>query len=113
MQAPTNDLSPDHVRPFLMDKAVPRTGEDRLPGQYCNARHVWMYDQRPMVESPRSLPEMSTKTEAQIERDDVSPFVVLEMQTKTKAEVESDDEANNLVLLEMATKTSTTPERDD
>lgn len=99
--------------PLLLQGAVARTGDDRLPGAYCYERHVWIADGEPIVRGAM-LPEMLTKTETIREVDDTRTPALLEMQTKTKAEVESDDDRFELsVALELATKTAAEAERDD
>ena len=45
----------------------------------------------PIVETMSNLAELSTKTEAQLERDDSSEPSMLELLTKTMAQVERDD----------------------
>lgn len=99
--------------PLLLQGAVSRTGDDRLPGAYCHERHVWMADGQPIIRGAM-LPEMLTKTDTIREVDDTRSPALLEMQTKTRAEMESDDDRFELsVALELATKTLTESERDD
>lgn len=81
------------VKPLLSREAVERTGDDRLPGHYCEQRHVWMVKGRPIVEAHSLIAELTTKTDAVIERDDSSDISLMEMQTKTKAEIEHDDQS--------------------
>ena len=123
-----------HVVPLLLGEAVNRTGDDHIPGSYCESRHVWILNGSPIVERGNSVPaqttktesnterdddapaallEMATKTDAVLERDDDSTPSLIEMMTKTKAEVERDDDDGDLRLLELSTKTSIAPERDD
>lgn len=99
--------------PLLLQGAVARSGDDRLPGAYCRERHVWMADGEPIVRAA-ALPEMLTKTSTIREVDDTRSPAMLEMLTKTKAEMESDDDRFELsATLELLTKTLTQSERDD
>lgn len=100
------------ITPLLIQGAVERTGSDDIPGGYCSHRHMWVVDGRPLVEARSKLAELTTKTEAQIERDDCEPSL-LEMQTKTLSQTERDDQDFGIGLLELATKTANRPERDD
>ena len=93
--------------------AVERTGDDYIPGRYCPDRHVWMLDGSPIVEARSALSELTTKTKAQIERDDSSNISLLEMQTKTNAQIERDDQDYGINLVCLMTKTATDTERDD
>ena len=60
----------------------------------CRARtaEIAMCARSPIVGAMRDLAELTTKTAAQLERDDSSQPSLLELQTKTKAEVEQDDQ---------------------
>lgn len=100
------------LTPLLLQNAVTRTGNDHIPGHYCDRRHVWIINDRPIVESRPNLSELSTKTENVPERDDQSVDAILEMMTKTKVQIERDDE-DFAHLLELATKTANARERDD
>ena len=86
------------IVPLLVQGAVARTGNTDIPGAYCPERHVWMLDGEPLVSGDTELPELVTKTSAQLERDDVSPTFLLEMQTKTKAELERDDQVSPFAM---------------
>ena len=94
MQKIRNENKLQEILPLLVQRAVPRTGDTAIPGQYCAEQQVWTVDGVPLVASGTSLPELSTKTEARIERDDVVPRVILEMQTKTAAKPERDDQVS-------------------
>lgn len=85
------------VLPLLAQQAIPRTGDTTIPGRYCAKQHVWIVDDLPLVASGSALPELSTKTDAYVERDDVSPRVILEMQTKTNAQLERDDQVSPFI----------------
>lgn len=111
MAVPQRDFS--GIKPLLAQGAVERTGDDYIPGHYCAERHVWMVEGSPIVEARSALSELTTKTEAQIERDDTSNISLLEMQTKTKAQVERDDQDYKINLLDLVTKTANDIERDD
>lgn len=82
----------DGVSPLLIKTAVERSGNDELAGAYCDLRHVWIVDGGPIVETKSGLAELTTKTDAELERDDSSEPSLLELQTKTKAEIEKDDQ---------------------
>lgn len=101
------------ISPLLAGTATERTGNEQLPGEYCGQRHVWLVDGTPIVEAVSGLAELTTKTDAQIERDDSSDPTLLELQTKTKAEVEQDDQSFSIDMLGLVTKTFANTERDD
>lgn len=101
------------ITPLLIQGAVERTGDDYIPGRYCSDRHVWLVDGSPIVEARSALSELTTKTEAQIERDDTSNISLLEMQTKTSAQVERDDQDFQIDRFGLMTKTFANAERDD
>lgn len=110
--AATMEIGPK-ISPLLVQGAVERTGSDDIPGGYCAELHMWVVDGRPIVEARSEIAELTTKTEAQIERDDTGEPSLLEMQTKTLSQVERDDQDFGIGLLELATKTANKPERDD
>ncbi|HBO7077297.1 hypothetical protein R5022_04430 [Pseudomonas aeruginosa] len=33
-----------NISPFLAKAGIPRTGEDRLPGYYCEQQKMWVVD---------------------------------------------------------------------
>jgi hypothetical protein len=101
------------VKPLLIQGAVERTGDDHIPGRYCPDHHVWMVDGTPIVDLRASLSELTTKTRAQIERDDSSNISLLEMQTKTNAQIERDDQDYEINLNKLMTKTAADTKRDD
>jgi hypothetical protein len=101
------------INPLLVQTATERTGDAYIPGYYCPHKHVWVIDGHPIVEARSAIAELMTKTEAQLERDDASPDLLLEMQTKTKTQQERDDEDYAHSSLELLTKTSNISERDD
>lgn len=101
------------ISPLLTKSATERTGNAQLPGAYCRQRHVWLVEGAPIVEALSNLAELTTKTEAQLERDDSSDPSLLELQTKTKAEAEQDDQDWNSHILGLTTKTFANLERDD
>lgn len=79
--------------PFLARFATQRTGSDDIPGEYCPVRHMWLVDGEPLVSRPSALAIMTTKTDANIERDDAPKHHdFLEMATKTLSAPESDDD---------------------
>jgi hypothetical protein len=128
------------ARPFLATLAVRRTGTpSELPGRYVPGQDVWVIENQngsiPIVTSCQahsvapvtkikgerdeywvsSISELSTKTSAQLERDDVTPRDVMllpELLTETDDVGERDDVSPRL-LLELATRTAAVPERDD
>lgn len=101
------------ISPLLVQRAVERTGTDDIPGGYCAERHMWVVDGLPIIEARSEIAELTTKTEAQIERDDTCEPSLLEMQTKTLSQVERDDQNWHIELLELFTKTANNSERDD
>lgn len=100
------------ISPFLFEHAIPRTGTDEIPGQYCPVRHVWVVDDQPIVQANAALAELVTKTATAPERDDTQE-PLLELQTKTNLQVERDDENFEMRCLELMTKTLSQVERDD
>jgi hypothetical protein len=66
----------------------------------------------PLIKFSRSLAELVTKTEAQLERDDQGTPDMVEAMTKTAKPGERSDEEYGF-LLELQTKTATKTERDD
>lgn len=97
MQKITAESKFQGILPFLAQRAIPRIGDTTIPGNYCPEQKVWIADGAPLVASATSLPEMSTKTDAVLERDDISPRMVFEMQTKTRAQMERDDQGHSLI----------------
>lgn len=100
------------ISPLLIQGAVERIGSDDIPGSYCAELHMWVVDGFPIVEARSEIAELTTKTEAKIERDDSGEFSLLEMQTKTLSQIERDDQDFGIGLLELATNTVNKPERD-
>lgn len=107
-----------NISPFLANAGTPRTGEDRLPGYYCEQQQMWVVDTEqgalPII-NKQALSQLKTKTRADGEEDDVCPLA-LELITKTHQQIESDDDTrpngfNN--LLQLATKTDSIDEADD
>jgi hypothetical protein len=94
MQKLAENVAPAVV-PLLAQHAVPRQNHPDIPGRYCASLQVWVANEVPLAMSGGSLPELQTKTSAQIESDDVSP-TLLEMVTKTKTQVERDDQGIHL-----------------
>ncbi len=107
-----------NISPFLTNAGTPRTGEDRLPGYYCEQQQMWVVDTEqgalPII-NKQALSQLKTKTRADGEDDDDCQLV-LELTTKTHQQIESDDDTrpngfNN--LLQLATKTDSIDEADD
>ncbi|RLM14180.1 hypothetical protein BIY27_08090 [Gibbsiella quercinecans] len=124
--------------PYLARYAVPRTGENVIPGYYSSELDVWVIDE---IEGPipiilkGKMAETMTKTRVRQEEDDDGHFILLETITKSFANQERDDsdlEMNHLNnidkqnisnlkdiskmhshLLELTTKTDVVQERDD
>lgn len=100
--------------PLLFSQSVARTGSDEIPGAYCQKRHVWVHEGKPIVKARLPLVELQTKTETKPERDDDDQVrFAAELETKTSAQVEREDQDFNLGLLELTTKTKAQVERDD
>lgn len=107
-----------NISPFLANSGTPRTGEDRLPGHYCERQQMWVVDTEqgvlPII-NKHVLSQLKTKTRADGEDDDDCQFA-LELTTKTHQQIESDDDTrpngfNN--LLQLAAKTDSIDEADD
>lgn len=107
-----------NISPFLANAGTPRTGEDRLPGYYCEQQQMWLVDTvqgaLPII-NKQALSQLKTKTRADGEDDDDCQLV-LELTTKTYQQIESDDDTrpngfNN--LLQLVTKTDSIDEADD
>ncbi|CAH0245362.1 hypothetical protein SRABI70_02827 [Pseudomonas sp. Bi70] len=106
------------ISPFLARSGTPRTGEDRLPGYYCEQQQMWVVDTEQGVQpiiSEQALSQLKTKTRADGEEDDDCQLA-LELVTKTHQQIERDDDTqpngfNN--LLQLATKTDSIHEADD
>lgn len=107
-----------NISPFLANAGTPRTGEDRLPGYYCERQQMWVVDTEqgvlPII-NKQVLSQLKTKTRADGEDDDDCQFA-LELTTKTHLQIESDDDTrpngfNN--LLQLASKTGSIDEADD
>jgi hypothetical protein len=106
------------ISPFLAKAGIPRTGEDQLPGYYCEQQQMWVVDTDhgalPVI-NEQALSRLQTKTRVRQEEDDDTIFA-LELMTKTNLQIESDDDtrpmANNN-LLQLATKTNSIQEVDD
>jgi len=116
------NVRPSHkgksTSPFLAKVGTPRTGDDRLPGYYCEQQQMWMVDTeqgaQPII-NDHILSQLQTKTRADEEEDDDS-CLALELMTKTHQQIESDDDTrpNDFnSLLQLATKTDSIQEVDD
>jgi hypothetical protein len=119
------------IKPFLAQFAVPRSGDQQIPGHYDPAKQIWVVQGpsglRPIIESEVALGETWTKTAANTERDDTTPSLA-ELATKTEVVRERDDPGFQLALetftrnrerdepswqLELETSTKIEPERTD
>ncbi|EOA4351142.1 TPA: hypothetical protein ACNRRD_002115 [Pseudomonas aeruginosa] len=107
-----------NISPFLVNASTPRTGEDRLPGYYCEQQQMWVIETEqgalPII-NEQALSQLKTKTRADGEEDD-DCHLALELVTKTHQQIESDDDTrptayNNFLYL--ATKTDSIDETDD
>src|SRR3989338_1020087 len=107
-----------NISPFLARSGTLRTGEDRLPGYYCEQQQMWVVDTEQGVQpiiNEQALSQLKTKTHADGEEDD-DCVLALELVTKTHQQIESDDDTrpndfNN--LLQLATKTDSIDEAYD
>lgn len=113
VQAITAHQHRSSIKPLLTHGAIERTGDHRIPGNYCRERHVWIAEGGPIVKTRSTLAELTTKTDAVLEQDDSSEPSLLEMQTKTKAEIEQDDQDFEINFLGLTTKTFADTEPDD
>lgn len=107
-----------NISPFLAKAGTPRTGEDQLPGSYCEQQKMWVVETehgtQPII-NEQALSQLLTKTRANEEEDDDS-YLALELITKTHQQLESDDETRPTGycnLLQLVTKTDTIQEVDD
>ncbi|WP_448724169.1 hypothetical protein [Pseudomonas farris] len=103
--------------PFLASAAIPRTGDDEIPGYYSTELDMWVVnttDGIAPVIAEGALSELMTKTKVNLEQDDEAPWQ-LDLLTKTFHNTESDDNhtGGSNELLQLVTKTDTTQERDD
>ncbi|MEG3081194.1 hypothetical protein R3F64_15110 [Halomonas sp. 5021] len=113
-----NDRSAKSISPFLARAGKTRTGEDQLPGYYCDEQQMWVVETEQGVQpiiNKQTLSQLMTKTRVHNEEDDDN-YLALELITKTHQQLESDDDTrpmgcNN--LLQLVTKTDTAHEVDD
>lgn len=103
--------------PFLAKAAQLRTGANEIPGYYSDELDMWVVETEngsaPII-SQGVLAQLLTKTRADGEVDDDSPFA-LQLMTKTEQQLEGDDDrpfASNH-MLQLLTKTHATQEADD
>lgn len=117
MEARSN-RSDKNISPFLARTGKTRTGEDQLPGYYCDEQQMWVVDTEqgvlPII-NEQALSQLMTKTRVNNEEDDDN-YLALELITKTHQQLESDDDTrpmgcNN--LLQLVTKTDSIQEVDD
>tara|TARA_R110002051_G_scaffold309855_6_gene382740 strand:+ start:4481 stop:4948 length:468 start_codon:yes stop_codon:yes gene_type:complete len=117
MEARSN-RSDKNISPFLARTGKIRTGEDQLPGYYCDEQQMWVVETEqgvlPII-NEQALSQLMTKTRVHNEEDDDNIFA-LELITKTHQQIESDDDTgprgcNN--LLQLVTKTDSVQEVDD
>lgn len=110
------------TRPLLAKLAVGRTDGPDIPGRYSAQHDVWVVDtangQQPLIEQAQKvLANLAAGpvTKAQSERDDLKDFALLETSTKTRAQLERDDQSGPSLGLvhELSTKTKVNQERDD
>lgn len=123
--------SASQTSPFLSRFAIPRTGEDSIPGYYSSELNMWAIDSPtgvvPII-TDGALNELMTKTKVNAEQDDEACWQA-ELLTKTYQKVESDDDSpspyrgpssselrsfdTSNQLLQLVTKTDANTERDD
>lgn len=113
-----NYLRRKDISPFLAKAGIPRTGEDLLPGYYCEHQEMWVIDTEqgvlPIIKE-QALSQLLTKTRTHEEEDDDS-YLALELITKTHQQLESDDDTGPTgynSLLQLTTKTDSVQEVDD
>ena len=113
-----NNRSEQNISPFLARTGKTRTGEDQLPGYYCDDQQMWVVETEqgvlPII-NEQALSQLMTKTRVHNEEDDDN-YLALELITKTHQKLESDDDTrpmgyNN--LLQLVTKTDSIQEVDD
>lgn len=103
--------------PFLARFAIPRTGDDKLPGYYSTVMDMWVVDTKdgptPVI-NHGALAELVTKTKVNAEQDDEGFYALHELKTFTDVQAEGvDSPAYMNQLLELSTKTFIQVERDD
>lgn len=105
--------------PLLVGLSIERTGEDTLPGHYDAKQDVWVIEDnnklKPIIKIASDILELSTKTATMREQDDPGNMLALETSTKTCAQIERDDFVGSpmIGLLQLFTKTKVQNERDD
>ncbi|WP_180206373.1 hypothetical protein [Pseudomonas sp. SbOxS1] len=113
--------SSSDATPFLVPRAVQRSGEATIGGSYSAELDVWVVETEqgvvPIIEC-RQMAETLTKTHARVEEaddeDDDKEILFrypLELETKTSLSPERDDDDPS--LLELITKTHAYSEKDD
>ena len=113
-----NHRSGKKISPFLAKSGKPRTGEDQLPGYYCELHQMWVVETEqgvlPII-NEQTLSQLMTKTRVHNEEDDDN-YLALSLITKTHQQLESDDDTRPMTynnLLELVTKTDSIQETDD
>jgi hypothetical protein len=107
------------VLPFLTTFAIPRSGDEILPGRYAAEEQVWVVDgptgSTPIVTSTTKLSELATKTDVRQEQDDPGVSTLIELITKTANLPEQDDYPGLQMgwQLQLMTVTKVTGERPD
>lgn len=109
-----------NISPFLVRAGTPRTGEDLLPGHYCEEQKMWVVETKhgtlPII-NEQVLSQLVTKTYQRTESDDdtwpIGHSNLLQLVTKTDSIKEIDDNYLASQLLELVTKTSAQMETDD
>jgi len=108
----------NQTKAFIFNFATKRESLDspNMEGFYSAQDDMWI-DSGTMMPAIDLLdadcPELNTKTNVDVERDDDSSFA-LELMTKTKVNVESDDAfPQSCILNSLLTKTDVAQEKDD
>lgn len=103
--------------PFLARFAIPRTGDDQLPGYYSTELDMWVVDTTagpaPVI-NQGALAELVTKTKVNAEQDDEGFYTLHELKTFTDVKAEGTDSSDCMSqLLELSSKTFIKVESDD
>ncbi len=106
--------------PLLAQLSKQRVGEaSPLPGHYDKNNDVWVIKRKneyvPLVEIEHQNLGLLTKTMVNEERDDSWPNELFQLSTKTEVQLERDDISGTKImeLLQLSTKTAIQSERDD
>jgi hypothetical protein len=110
------------THPLLAKMAVKRTDMHEIPGHYSRTENVWVVETSngtvPLITEAQKAIAMlqgGPITKVQGERDELEALSILETSTKTRAQLERDDQSGPSFgfIHELPTKTEVVQERDD